>query len=71
VFIIFVLVKRKRTQALLGSNLQARLFADILQKGRLFVFLFSFAGILSLLRKPNVWIFSITYKYPIKAIFYQ
>jgi len=39
-FVIFALVERKRTQALLGSNLLAILFTDTLQKGRLFVFLF-------------------------------
>jgi hypothetical protein len=32
--VIFAIVKRKRTQALLGSNLLAILFTDTLYKGR-------------------------------------
>jgi hypothetical protein len=45
--IIFIRVKRKRTQALLGSNLLAILFTDTLYKGR---FLPSFF----LYRNPNM-----------------
>jgi len=52
--IIFVFVKRKRTKALLGSNLIAILFTDTLQRGRFSGLPFYLAGIPYLLRKPNV-----------------
>jgi len=46
-YVIFVFVKRKRTQALLGSNLLAILFTDTLYKGR-------FCLPFSLYRNPNM-----------------
>jgi len=53
-YIIFAPAKRKRTQALLGSNLSAILFADTLYKERLSGLPFTYTVIQYGYRKPNV-----------------